>query len=66
MEQIFSSGARPRAGRRVPIHGNLPPIADSNNDRGRLDPSLRLSRLTLVLKPSEYQKVQTFITAWSN
>ena len=46
------------SGRRFTMRGNLHPIADSSYDRGRVDPSLKLDRLTLVLKPSDTQAAE--------
>ncbi|MBV8728916.1 MAG: S8/S53 family peptidase [Acidobacteriia bacterium] len=37
------------------IPGNLPPLALSQYDQGPLNPSLKLARITLVVKPSDAQ-----------
>jgi hypothetical protein len=44
--------------RRFTLHGNLHPIANSSYDRGRVDASLKLDRLTLILKSSDTQSAE--------
>ena len=42
--------------RRVVLHGNIDPRVQSASDQGRVDPSLVLPYVTLVLKPSAAQQ----------
>src|SRR5690348_4178625 len=44
------------AGQRIQLAGNIHPKALPENDRGPVDPNLRLSRVTIVLQPSVAQQ----------
>jgi uncharacterized protein (TIGR03437 family) len=42
----------------VPLSGHIHPAARSENDRGRVDASLNLEHVTLILKPSAAQEAE--------